>query len=309
MSKGTLYAIGAYLMWGVFPIYWKLLHPIPALEIIFHRILWSFVFVSAVMVIRNEWKVFSRVFRDARVLGVFLISSILLGVNWLTYVWGVNAGYIVETSLGYFINPLVSVLLGVVFLRERLRPAQWVPVVLAACGVVYLTIQYGALPWIALVLAFTFGTYGLVKKTSPLNALHGLAMETGLLFLPACLYLGYQEIVGAGHFFPSDGQVRLLMIFSGLVTAIPLLFFAGGARRIPLSMIGILQYIAPTLQFLIGVWLYHEPFDRTRLIGFSLIWLALVLYTVEGFWEYRRRERQWLLSRPVSTADLPTPEP
>ncbi len=305
MNKGTLYALGAYLMWGVFPIYWKLLHEVSALEIIFHRILWSFIFVLGVILSRREGHLLSRAFAKPRTLFVFVCSAMLLGVNWLTYVWGVNAGYIVETSLGYFINPLVSVLLGVVFLRERLRPLQWLPVVLAAGGVIFLTLRYGALPWIALVLAFTFGMYGLVKKTSPLESLHSLAMETGILVLPAGLFLVYWEAVGTGSFLHSNGQVRLLMILSGLVTAIPLLLFGGGARRIPLSMIGILQYIAPTMQLLIGVWLYHEPFDQTRLVGFALIWLALLLYTLEGIWEHRRREKPWSLAREASVRDVP----
>jgi chloramphenicol-sensitive protein RarD len=208
-------------------------------------------------------------------------------VNWLVYVWGVNAGFIVETSLGYFINPLISVLLGVLFLRERLRITQWIPVGLAAVGVIYLTVTYGRLPWIALSLAFSFGIYGLVKKLAPLGSLYGLTLETALVFPISLIYLGFVETTGAGAFLHQGLLTDILLIGTGVVTSIPLLMFASAARQIPLTMIGILQYIAPTLQFLIGVYLYHEPFDQSRLVGFSLVWLALIIFWAENYFASR----------------------
>ena len=201
-----------------------------------------------------------------------------------------NTGHIVEASLGYFINPLFSVLLGVIFLRERLRTWQWIPIGLAAMGVIYLTWTYGALPWIALSLTFTFGFYGLVKKTAPLGSLYGLTLETGLMFLPALAYLIFAESAGDGAFGHSGMLINLLMVGSGVVTAVPLLMFASAARRIPLTMIGIMQYIAPTLQFLIGVLIYKEAFTSAQLVGFSLVWIALILFWVEGILALRARK-------------------
>ncbi len=287
MQKGVLAAIGAYILWGVLPIYWKFLHDVPALQIMTHRIVWSFLFLSILITIRREWEPL-RASIDKRTFFIYLGAGSILAVNWLTYIWAVNAGFIVETSLGYFINPLVSVVLGVIFLKERLRPLQWVPVGLAAAGVLYLSFNYGRLPWIALVLAFSFGVYGLIKKLAPLGALHGLTVETGAVFIPALGYLIAAQIAGVGAYgHGSTGQTALLSL-TGVVTAIPLLLFAIGARRIPLAMVGILQYIAPSMQFLIGVLLYKEPFTTARLAGFAVIWLALILFTLEGFWQRRR---------------------
>jgi chloramphenicol-sensitive protein RarD len=218
-----------------------------------------------------------------------LVAAVLIGVNWLTYVWAVNAGFIVETSLGYFINPLLSVLMGVVFLRERLRPWQWAPLGLATAGVLYLTLAYGSPPWIALTLAFSFGFYGLAKKTAPLGSLYGLALETGFLFLPALAFLGYAEAAGQGAFLHSGPLPDLLMIGAGVVTTMPLLLFASAAQRIPLSLVGVLQYIAPTIQFLLGVVVYHEPFTPSQMIGFGLVWIALALFAGEGLLAQRRQ--------------------
>jgi chloramphenicol-sensitive protein RarD len=227
--------------------------------------------------------------RDRRIVLTFVASGLLLSVNWFTYIWAVNDGHIVETSLGYFINPLVNVLLGYVVLKERMRPAQWAAIALAAAGVLYLTLSYGSFPWIALTLAFSFGTYGLLRKTAKLNSAEGLAMETAVLFLPAAGYLLLLQSQGAGSFAGGDLSTTLLLFFAGAATSIPLLFFAAGARLIPLASLGLLQYIAPTLQFLIGVLVYDEPFGISRLIGFSIIWLALILYSAEGLAHYRRR--------------------
>lgn len=283
MSKGIWNGLAAYAMWGFFPIYWKLLHDVPALQVIGHRIGWSFILLIAVIFLTKQWKDFRSAALTPKVIGIYAIAGVLLTINWLIYVWGVNSGFIVETSLGYFINPLISVLLGVLFLRERLRTVQWIPVGLAAVGVIYLTVTYGRLPWIALSLAFSFGIYGLVKKLAPLGSLYGLTLETALVFLPALIYLTFVQSTGTGAFLHQGVLTDILLIGTGVVTSIPLLMFASAARQIPLTMIGILQYIAPTLQFLIGVFLYHEPFDQSRLIGFSLVWLALIIFWVENY--------------------------
>jgi chloramphenicol-sensitive protein RarD len=287
MNRGILYGIGAYVFWGFFPIYWKLLHHVPALQLIGHRIVWSLILLVIVLLINKQWQEFRATAITPRTLRIYTIAGVLLGVNWLVYVWGVNAGFIVETSLGYFINPLLSVLLGVIVLRERLRPAQWIPICIAGIGVVYLTVVYGSLPWIALTLAFTFGFYGLVKKVAPLSSLYGLTIETGILLLPAIAYLIFSEISATGAFLHTGLTSDLLMVGAGLVTTVPLLMFASAAKQIPLSFVGILQYIAPTLQFLIGVLIYKEPFDETRLIGFSLVWIALIIFWIENFIYHR----------------------
>jgi chloramphenicol-sensitive protein RarD len=287
VKKGVLSALAAYVLWGVFPFYWKLLLGVPALQIMTHRVVWSFVFLAVIVAVRREWRGLRQV-ATRRTLAIYLLSGCLLSVNWLTYIWSVNAGHIIESSLGYFINPLVSVLLGLVFLREKLRSWQWVPIGLAAAAVLYLTISYGRLPWIALVLAFTFGLYGLIKKLAPLGSLHGLTLETGMVLIPALIYLLVAEANGTGAFGHVGLVKTLLLAFTGVVTAVPLLFFASGARRIPLAMLGILQFVSPTLQFLIGILVYGEPFTEQRIIGFSMIWLAVILYSVEGLFARRR---------------------
>ena len=283
MKKGILYGLGAYALWGFFPIYWKYLHSVPALQVIGHRIGWSFILLVIVLLLSNQWSDFREAAMHRKVIGIYSIAAILLSINWLVYVWGVNAGFIVETSLGYFINPLLSVLLGVLFLRERLRPAQWIPVGIAAAGVLYLTVIYGRPPWIALSLAFSFGFYGLVKKLAPLGSLYGLTLETGIVFPAALAYLLFVEFSGTGSFFHADALTNILLIGAGVVTTIPLLMFASAAKQIPLSVVGLLQYIAPTLQFLIGVFIYKEPFDRAHFIGFAIVWVALIIFWVENY--------------------------
>jgi len=283
MNKGIWNGLGAYVLWGFFPIYWKLLHEVPALQVIGHRIAWSFILLVAVIGLTRQWDNFRSAALAPKIIGIYAIAGVLLSINWLVYVWGVNAGFIVETSLGYFINPLVSVLLGVVFLRERLRSMQWLAVGLAAAGVIYLTLTYGRPPWIALSLAFSFGIYGFVKKLAPLGSLYGLTLETALVFPAALIYLLFAESTGTGAFLHQGAVTDILLLGTGVVTSIPLLMFASAAREIPLTMIGVLQYVAPTIQFLIGVFLYHEPFDQSRLIGFSLVWIALIIFWVESF--------------------------
>jgi len=283
MNKGILYGVGAYALWGLFPIYWKQLHDVDAVQVIGHRISWSFVILIVYIVVAGRWKDFRSVAFNLKTIGVYSVAGILLAVNWLVYVWGVNAGFIVESSLGYFINPLLSVLLGVIFLRERLRPWQWVPVGIAAVGVGYLTFVYGRLPWIALSLAFSFGFYGFVKKLSPLGSLYGLTLETGILFPVALIYLVFVGSTGTGAFRHEGGTVDLFLIGSGIATTIPLLMFASAAKQIPLSIVGMLQYIAPSLQFLIGVLVYKEPFDQPHFIGFSIVWVALIIFAIESY--------------------------
>ncbi|MBP1702922.1 MAG: putative rane protein [Chloroflexi bacterium] len=291
MNRGVLNAIGAYVIWGFLPIYWKALQQVPALQILNHRVVWSLVFLAILISARKNWSPLRLAIRQPKIVLVYGLAACLLAVNWLTYIWGVNAGFIVETSLGYFINPLVNVLLGVLFLREKIRPLQWVPIGMATAGVLYLTFSYGSLPWIALVLAFTFALYGLLKKTAPLGSLHSLTLETGILFVPSLLYLVYVALQGSGIFIEYNTLTNLLLVFTGVVTAVPLLLFGAAARSINLSLLGLLQYIAPTCQFLIGVLIYNEPFTQARLIGFSIIWAALFLYWLESFLAHRRASR------------------
>lgn len=282
MNKGIWYGVAAYAMWGFFPIYWKLLGLVPALQLLGHRIIWSFVLLLAFIFVTRQWNDFRSVAFDRKTLGIYSIAGVLLSLNWLIYVWGVNAGFIVETSLGYFINPLLSVLFGVIFLREKLRPLQWLPVGIAAIGVGYLTFTYDRLPWIALSLAVTFGLYGLVKKLSPLGSVYGLTLETGIVFPIALVYIAILQFNGGGEFLHDGLTVDLLLVGAGVVTTIPLLMFASAAKQIPLNMIGVLQYFAPSIQFLIGVFIYKEPFDKTRFIGFGIVWLALIIFWVEN---------------------------
>jgi len=289
--KGIAYAFGAYLIWGMFPIYWKLIKHVPATQLLGHRIVWSFVILALLLLGLRELPELRAAASKRHVLLIYFVGAILVGLNWFLYVWSVNAGYIIEASLGYFINPLLSVLLGVVFLHEHLRLFQWAAVGLAALGVVYLTVVYGRLPWIALGLAFTFGFYSLVKKTAPLAALHGLTLETGILFIPAVFFLIYQDMLGRGAFLRGSTGSDLLMAGAGVVTTVPLLMFASAARRIPLTIIGILQYITPTCQFLIGVLIYREGFSSTQALGFGIVWTALAVFAVEGSAYYRITNR------------------
>jgi chloramphenicol-sensitive protein RarD len=286
-KEGILYAFGAYFIWGLTPIYWRMIQHVPAIQLIGHRIAWSFILLSLVLFATRQWSKLRSLASERRIMRIYLVAAALVGCNWFIYVWAVNAGYIVEASLGYFINPLLSVLLGVIFLRERLRVFQWVAVGLAATGVIYLTVVYGRLPWIALGLAFTFGFYGLVKKTAPLSSLHGLTLETGILFVPSLIFLAYQDRLGQGAFLHTGIGSDLLMAGAGLVTTIPLLMFVSAARRIPLTTIGIMHYITPTCQFLIGVLIYREAFDATKALGFGIVWIGLIIFAVEGYLTHR----------------------
>ncbi|NCD24108.1 MAG: EamA family transporter RarD [Deltaproteobacteria bacterium] len=286
MNTGILAAIGAYASWGLLPVYWKLLAHVPTLQLLGHRIVWSFVVLALFLAVKKRLRALRHSLSPA-VWRIYIAASLLIGVNWCVYVWSVNAGYIVETSLGYFINPLLSVLLGMVFLRERLRRLQWIPLMLAASGVLYLTWSHGKPPWIALCLAVTFSLYGLVKKKAPLGAFEGLTLETGLLLPPALTWLGLCAARGTGSFTQAGLESDLLLVGAGLVTTGPLVLFASAAQRIPLNMIGILQYIAPSIQFLIGVLVYGEAFTHTQMIGFGAVWTAIVLFLLERWWAGR----------------------
>ena len=280
--RGMWFAMACYAIWGVFPLYFRLLAPVPAIDILAHRIIWSLGFLLILLTARQEWRWLGPALRTPRTLGLYALAGIVLAVNWYTYIWAVNAGFVIESSLGYFINPLVSVLLGVVFLHERLRAGQWAAIATAAGGVLFLTISYGQLPWIALILAFTFGFYGLLKKHGTLHSMQGLTIETGTLVLPALVLLFFRETSGADSLVSYGWGKTLLLLSTGVVTVLPLVWFASAARLIPLSLLGILQYIAPTLQFLVGLLIFQEPFSTTRLIGFAIIWLALLIYSAEG---------------------------
>jgi chloramphenicol-sensitive protein RarD len=295
MNKGILAGIGAYILWGLFPIYWRLLEGVPAIEILVHRMVWSMLFIAAILTIQKDWHWLKGAVHNRRTLLTYTLAAILLSINWFTYIWAVNAGFVVEASLGYFINPLVNFLLGVIFLGEKLRSGQVAAVIIAVLGVVYLTVSYGSLPWISLILAFTFGLYGLIKKTASLESLHGFSLETLVLFLPALGYLIYREASGAGAFVHEGAGVTLLLILAGPVTSIPLLLFGYSARLIPLSMLGFIQYIAPTLQFMLGVFVYKEPFPPARLVGFCIIWLALLIYSLESV-SYNRKSKSGSLT-------------
>lgn len=289
MNRGVLAGIAAYLIWGFLPIYLKALQVVPSFQIMLHRLVWSCLFVLLLIVLRKEWPKFRASIASRRVLMFYSLTAVLLASNWLIYIYGVNSGQVIETSLGYFINPLLNVALGVVILRERLRPMQWLPIGLAAVGVLYLTLQVGSLPWIALALAFTFAMYGLIKKIAPLGSLHGQTLETGILFIPAVIYLFFAESQGFGAFGHVGQSVNILLAFVGVITALPLLLFGYAARTIPLSLLGILQYIAPTFQFLLGIYLFQEPFTTTLLVGFAFIWLALLIFTLEGLYTRRKQ--------------------
>jgi chloramphenicol-sensitive protein RarD len=294
-NKGLIYGILAYTMWGVFPLFWHALNFVPASEILVHRIIWSLVFLVILLGVRRQWD-WIRQLRNRRTLMILILSACLLIVNWFVYIWAINAGFMIETSLGYFINPLVNVLLGTIFLHEKLRNGQWMAVGIAAMGVLYLTFGYGSFPWIGLSLAFSFGFYGLLKKKVKLGAAEGLTAEMTIVALPALLYFILLESQNQAVFGHSDNTTFILLLSTGVITALPLILFAGAAHRLPLSTLGIIQYITPTLQFIIGRFVFQEPFSTHQLVGFCIIWFALLVYSVEG--AYQRR---------IKLAVAPTP--
>jgi chloramphenicol-sensitive protein RarD len=289
MNTGMLYAAGAFLSWGLFPLYFHAIKNVPASEILAHRMAWSLLFLMLVLAVRRQWKWLPQVLRQPKVVGSFLASAFLLSANWFVYIWAVNNGHVVDASLGYFINPLVNVLLGMLVLKEKLRRGQWIAIGVAATGVAWLTWQGGQVPYIALVLALSFGAYGLLRKTAALAALEGLSFETLILFPLAVAYLGWLVYNGQSVFLNAESDsTRWLLAAAGPTTAIPLLLFAAGARRIPMSVLGMLQYMSPSLQMLLGVWVFNEAFSSTKLVGFLFIWSALAIYMLEGWLTNRK---------------------
>ncbi|WP_079528567.1 EamA family transporter RarD [Halobacillus hunanensis] len=289
---GILYTAGAYILWGFLPIYWKLLQQLPAFEILANRIVWSFVFMIAVVITLNKWKPLiaesRRVWANKRSLIGITLASFTISLNWLTYIWAVNNNHVVEASLGYYINPLVSILLGMIVLKESFSKPQWIAFILAASGVLYMTVHFGSVPWVALLLALSFGSYGLLKKLVPLNAMFGLTIETLIVTPIALMYLMNSQ--GSPPDIELLSITSLLILGSGIATAIPLLLFAAGAKRIPLSMVGFLQYFAPTIMLFLGVFLYNEPFTSVHVVSFTLIWAGLAVYTVSRMKRLRKYE-------------------
>ena len=290
-ARGIVYAVAAYGLWGALPIYWKIMEHLPAREVLAHRMAWTLPTVLLLLVIRKNFRRFIAAIRSWKVLGIYLATATILSTNWYTYIYAVNSDRVVDASLGYFINPLLTVMLGVIFLRERPRTGQWISFVIASCGVLYLTFVYGTFPWIGLILAFTFGSYGLIRKTAVLNSLDGMTLEGAFMLLPALSYLLFLESAGTGVFGHTGPMVTAALVLTGVVTAIPLILFAAAVRQTKLTTIGLLQYIAPTLQFMSGVILFTEPISRSRLIGFVIIWIALAVFSVEGIFNSRGRFR------------------
>jgi len=289
---GVLSGLGAYSLWGLFPLYFPLLEPAGGLEIVAHRVLWSLLFVAVLLTVLRHWGQVRALVTDRRRLLVLAGAAVLIAVNWLVFVYGVNSGQVVETSLGYFINPLVSVLLGVMVFGERLRRLQWVAVATAGLAVAVLTIDYGRPPWIALALAASFALYGVMKKLVRVDAAPGLFVETALVAVPAAVVLAVLHSGGNGTFGNAGTGHALLLVVSGIATAVPLLLFAAAARRIPLSTVGLLQYLTPLMQLALGVFVYDEPMPPARLAGFLIVWVALAIFTADSLRHARATSRR-----------------
>jgi chloramphenicol-sensitive protein RarD len=291
---GLLAAAGAFILWGILPAYWKLLQEVPAYEILCHRMSWSLLLTLGLVFFTGRRAVFLQALKERKNLITFTATGLLLALNWLLYIWAVNAGFIVETSLGYFINPLINVFFGMIFFGERMRPVQWLALLLALLGVLYLTLYYGRFPWIAIALASSFGTYGLLHKKNNLGALDGLCLETGILFLPAVAVLIGLACAGTGSLGRINLSGSLLLVGTGIVTTVPLLFFGYAAKKIPLSTLGLMQYLAPSINLVLGVFVYGEEFPRTRMVGFMLIWSALAIFMAENLLRHLRKKKKIL---------------
>ncbi len=291
LRRGYVLGLAAWVLWGFFPLYWPLLEPAGAVEILAHRIVWSLLVMAVVVVVLRRGRRVRATVADRRTRLLLAVAAVLITVNWGTYIWGVNHHHVVETSLGYFINPLVSVLLGVLVLGERLRALQWAALAVAAVAVLGLTVEYGHPPWVALVLAFSFGSYGLAKKKANAGAVESLVVETTVAAPFALGYIGYLTATGASTFASNGAGHVALVVGTGVITVVPLLCFGGAATRIPLSSLGLMQYITPTVQFLLGLLVFHEPMPPMRWVGFGLIWLALALFTAETLRNRRTQSR------------------
>jgi len=279
---GAVYGLSAYLLWGILPLYWKVMQEVPAGEILAHRVAWSFVFVIALLFFTGRWRELKAITGQGRKMAGIFLGAILISINWFVYIWAVNSNQIVECSLGYYINPLINVALGMLVLKEKLSSWQWISLGLAALGVGYMTLQYGSVPWIALTLAVSFGLYGLVKKMVNIDSIVSLALETAFILPAALLYIFLVQSAGSGSFGTGSWIITLLLTGSGVVTAVPLLLFAQGARKVTLSTMGFLQYVSPSLSLLIGVLVYKEAFTLTHVISFACIWAALLIYALAG---------------------------
>jgi chloramphenicol-sensitive protein RarD len=284
---GLRFGLAAYGMWGLFPLYWPLVRPAGSLEILASRMVWSLVCVAVILATRRHWSWIPLLRREPRKIALLGCASLAVTINWGTYIWAVNANHVVDASLGYFINPLVTILFGVVLLRERLRPAQWCAVGIGAAAIVELAIGDGRLPWISLILAFSFGSYGLIKKVAAVPAIESMAVESAFQFLPALAYLIYLQAAGRAVFGHAPWHVTVLLAGAGLVTVVPLIWFAAGAIRLPLSTMGLLQFLTPILQLLCGVFVAHETVPGTEWIGFAIVWLALAVLTYDGLRQAR----------------------
>ncbi|WP_417606314.1 EamA family transporter RarD [Oceanimonas baumannii] len=286
-ARGALLALCAYLLWGLAPVYFKQLLDVPAPEILAHRVVWSILLLLGLITALGYWTRVRALLRQPRLLLLLLISSVVIGTNWLVFIWAVNNNHILDASLGYYINPLLNIVLGMVFLQERYRPLQWLAVGLAALGVLIQLLIFGSLPWVALVLALSFGTYGLIRKQVPVDPFTGLLLETSVLLIPAVLWLwGLNS--ATGNLSANSTSLNLLLLAAGLITTIPLLLFAGAARRLQLSTLGFFQYLAPSLALLLGVLVYEEAFTTDKAITFALIWIALIVYSLDGIRQRRR---------------------
>ena len=287
---GITCALGAYGLWGVFPVYFKWLESVPAFEVLLHRVVWSVVFLLVLVTMGRRWGAVLEVFRNKRVVAMLCLSSLMIAGNWLVFIWAVANGRILETSLGYFLNPLISIFMGMMFLSERLRRGQWLALGLAGIGVLMQVMLFGSLPWVALSLALTFGFYGLLRKQVPVDAILGLFVETLLLLPFALMGMVWFAQAGTLHFGNQEWHLDVLLALCGVVTSVPLLLFAGGARRLPLMMMGFLQYLGPTISFSLAVLVYGEQMDEGRLMTFVIIWAALVVFTMEGLQQRRKRK-------------------
>ncbi|WP_153505224.1 EamA family transporter RarD [Cumulibacter manganitolerans] len=289
--RGLLAGLAAWVIWGLFPLYWRSLAPSTPFELLAHRVVWAVVWVALVLLVIRRWHEVLAAFRDRRTALVLVAASIAIGVNWGMFIYGVNVGRTVEVSLGYYVNPLVSVLLGVWFFSERLRPLQWAAIAIAAVAVIVLTIEVGQFPWLGLSLAASFGVYGLLKKISPTPPLSGLMVEA-LILLPASVaFLAYLMSTGTSTFGHHGALHVVLIVLMGLVTAVPLVLFAVSAQSIPLSTLGLMQYITPTMQFLLGVVVFGEPMSAARWTGFAIVWAALIVFSVDALHNAHRERR------------------
>lgn len=290
-KQGLIYAFSAYTLWGLFPLYWAYLKHINSVEVLLHRMAWAAIFVSFLVSATCGWQWLKPALRSKKILATTFVAAITISLNWGIYIYAVANNQIVDASLGYYINPLVSVLCGVIFFKESLRPMQWFAVFIAACGVAYMVLALGQLPWISLVLALSFSVYGVIKKSAPLGAFEGMALETGLLFLPATACLIYWSYTGQGVFGQQALALDALLVLSGVLTLIPLLFFAAATSKLPLSLIGVIQYLAPTLQLMVGVLILGEPFSNIEQVGFGIIWVALIIFAFDSLLLARKTNR------------------